>query len=116
MFTPEALRKWRQAADELGCMLVSPYELRSATGAIVIYAALLPEFGSERGMLVITECDYAEATRVAREQGFGFSVLSNDSANDRDSFVEMLCDWGWTSRQPPPTWYAEPSSTDDEYA
>ena len=115
-FSLETLRRWQQAADELGFTLLSPYELRAATGATVTYATLLPEFGSEHGMLVIIARDYTEATRVAREQGFGYSVLSDDSAYDRDSFVEMLCDWGWTSKQPPPAWYAEPSPANDECA
>ncbi len=115
-FSPETLRTWKQAADELDFTLVSPYELRRATGGSVVYAALLPEFGSERGMLVIIDRDYTEAMRVAQEQHFGFSVLSDDPAYERDSFVEMLCDWGWTSKQPPPAWYAELNSTHDECA
>ena len=112
--SPAGLRKCKQAADELGFMLVAPYELRCASGVNVVYAALLPEFGSKRGMLVIVARDHAEAMRVAQEQQFGFSVLSDDPTYDRDSFVEMLCDWGWTSEQPRPAWYAEPTSLADE--
>jgi hypothetical protein len=113
-FSPETLRKWSQASHELGFRLIAPHELRDTTGAAITYAALLPEFGSERGMLVIVDRDCTAAMRLAQAQHFGFSVLSDDPTYDRDSFVEMLCDWGWTSDQLPPGWYAEPSTTNDE--
>ena len=115
-FAPETLRKWKQAAHELGFTLIAPYQLRDSTGADITYAALLPEFGSEHGMLVIVDRDYAAAMRLAQQHHFGFSILDDDPTYDRDSFVDMLCDWGWTGSQPQPVWYVEPSTTNDECA
>ena len=115
-FSPETLRKWKQAAHELGFTLIAPYQLRAPNGTVITYAALLPEFGSEHGMLIIIDHDYTDAIRLAQQQRFGFSVLDNDPTYDRDSFVDMLCDWGWTSDQPQPAWYVEPSTTNDECA
>lgn len=41
-------------------------------------------------------------------RGYGFSTLSEPSraAYDRDAFVEMLCDWGWSGpEQERPAWW-----------
>jgi len=115
-FSPNTLRKWMQAAHELGFTLIAPYQVQDSAGATITYAALLPEFGSEHGMLIIVDSDYTAAMHLAQEQHFGFSVLSDEPTYDRDSFVDMLCDWGWTSDQPRPAWYVEPRTTNDECA
>jgi hypothetical protein len=82
------------------------------------YVGLVPNFGSKQGTAIITEEDLDKQTRlckVAAEQGYGYSCLETDSDEyDRDSLIDMLCEWEWVSSEPAPPWYIAPPETGDE--
>jgi hypothetical protein len=70
-------------------------------------------------MLIVT--DYPELRAHAEEivaAGFGYSTLLEPSADeryDRESFVEMLQDWGWAGPEHlRPSWCLAPDIEADE--
>jgi hypothetical protein len=97
--TAPQVRTWEQAAADLGFRFLAPYTLESE-GKRIEYFGHLPDFGSKRGMLVIVGSYTADQLEAAEKQGFGYSCLSADnSPYDRDQFIEMLKDWGWSSTE-----------------
>ncbi len=100
--------QWRTAADDLGFTLVSPFALEDA-GATFGYLAWLPQFGSARGMFIISAPAEAQSRlcRAAESRGYGYSCLdATDEPHDRDVTIDVLRDWGWSSPDPVPPWYA----------
>ena len=118
MSLPERLRsEWIRAAGAIGIAVVAPYELCDASGVLHCFACLLPQFGSARGMLILAEYD-RRAADAARSAGFGFAVLEprsdEETAEDVESAMDCLLDWGWTSPEPPPDWYSGASQGRDQ--
>lgn len=106
---------WHRAADELDFRFVAPFFIEEA-GRTLTYLGWLPQFGSDRGMLIITNGTTEEQevlARVAAERGFGFSCMAaTREAYDRALTIEVLKDWGWASSEPAPRWYeSSPRST-----
>ena len=97
---------WQEAARELGFTFVPGFTLHDGTDTFT-YLGLVEGFGSSRGMLVITEQDYDPHVRAAEKQGYGYSCMSEHTEPyDRQTFVEVLNDWGWTgSQEHQPPWY-----------
>jgi hypothetical protein len=92
----EQLRQWKIAAEELGFKIEAPFILETPKGTFQ-YFARLPEFGSEKGMLISVGKHDRESSAVAIECGYGISNLSeHDEPYDREVFVDMLSDWSWT--------------------
>jgi hypothetical protein len=91
--TNEIADAWRQAGHELGFQVVAPFHLQSGLGVTVEYIALVTDFGSEKGMLLLGNSGATEAMRVAEAEGYGFSCLSESYAEfDRELFVDTLND------------------------
>jgi hypothetical protein len=70
-------------------------------------------------MLIVTDYSKLQAhTEEVVAAGFGYSTLSEPSADrkyDRESFVEMLRDWGWAGPEHlSPSWCLEPEIEADE--
>ena len=99
------MQSWRRLANELGIQFESPYVLEHA-GAQHTFLGRLPQFGAERGMLLMLSYEDAAAV-AASENRFGYSRVELGEETDREYVVEMLQDWGWTSRAPAPDWYRE---------
>jgi hypothetical protein len=95
---------WLQAADDFGFEFVTPF-IAHVAGDRVESFGLLPEFGAEQGMVVLLECDQAKCDALV-ESGYGYSCPSlSDEPYDRESFIELLSDWGWSLRtRPAPAW------------
>lgn len=75
---------------------------------------LLNNFGSKKGMIVISDYKKIKSDiNELSEMGFGYSVLSSSNVNyDRDSFIEMLSDWGWFgSEEDRPDWVFDSSTS-----
>jgi len=85
-------RAWRTAADDLGVEVVVPYEL----GAGLEYVALVRNFGSANGTLILEEWD-DRLCAAAVKHGFGLSCMDSRfyPTYDRHSFIEALIDWTW---------------------
>jgi hypothetical protein len=101
---------WLQAAEDLEFEFTTPFRVNLLRRQVSAFG-LLPEFGAERGMVVLLEYEKAECDALL-ESGYGFSCFSlTNEPYDRDSFVEILRDWGWSSSASlPPAWYLRPDS------
>jgi hypothetical protein len=79
---PPSILKWQRAATELGFELVVPFTLSNG-GEAIEFPALVPQFGSAKGMLIMFEysADAAQAAQAAQAAGYGFSCLSNLETN-----------------------------------
>ena len=102
---PTSILKWQRAATELGIEFVAPFTLSNG-GEAIEFPALVPEFGSAKGMLIMFEYS-ADAAQAAQAAGYGFSCLSKLEANyDVRDFADVLNDWGWARRdESAPAWY-----------
>jgi hypothetical protein len=102
--------KWREAAEDLGFTLIAPFTLEERSETLT-YLACLPQFGSARGMLVITDSSLETQSRLSRAaaaHGFGYSCMSASAEPyDRDVMIAVLTDWGWTSSDPAPAWCSD---------
>lgn len=100
---------WRQAAKDLEFDIIAPFLLTLPSGSQIKAKVLVREFGASKGMLVIT--DYKEISPFLSEldrEGYGFSTMSEpkeDEQYSRESFIEMLEDWGWAGEDSAkPSW------------
>jgi hypothetical protein len=109
--TPDEARTietWREAADDLGFRFVAPYTLQDA-GESLAYLGWVPQFGTDYGMLIISEeSDQLQRRLIdaAAAQGFGYSCMTpSGEPYDRDVTIDVLTDWGWASSESAPSWY-----------
>lgn len=97
-------RAWEQAAEDLDIQVVTEgAHVLDPSGEASPLVALIPDFGG--GMHIFERYD-SLLGGVIWERGQGFTELG--SSYDRDTFIEALCDWGWTGDGSPPSWFAEP--------
>ena len=105
--------KWLDAAKDLGIRVTAPFVLRLQDGLTFDWDALIHDFGSPNGMLVMNEWS-SRLSAAATQAGYGFSCMAS-AHYDRDSIIEVLIDWGWNgdeSRRP--SWCTvEPSEEGD---
>jgi hypothetical protein len=99
-------KAWEEAARDLGIAFIGPYKF-SVNGDWYSVTGLLPDFGSEKGTLIMTRKDDDEAIHMASAAEYYTSYLSPYSYDryDRDQFIETLTDWGWFGKGKPPAWF-----------
>ena len=110
--------EWRKAAADLGLMIEAPFFLQLRGGRIEV-RLLLRHFGAANGTLIVTDFS---VIRPFEDQvvalGYGYSTLSEPSSPvtyERDTFVEILCDWGWSGpEEKRPAWCVESDVKDTE--
>ena len=105
----EALREqWRKVATELNILFLAPYEVPLPNGTTWEFAGLLPQFGSDRGMLV--DAEHANiAFDAAVQAGFGVTSMLPEQDHlpiNAADYIDCLQDWGWVGPGAPPQWYA----------
>lgn len=107
--TEHVAAAWRTAASDLGIRVTTPFVLeRSVGGERLEFIALIHEFGSRAGTVVIgigkESSSLQEATASA---GYFFSALNLDCYDryDRQLFIDTLNDWRYFGLAPPPSWY-----------
>ena len=104
----ELLREqWRIVATGLGIQLLSPILLPLPDGTQWEFAALLPQFGGERGMLIDVEHSSA-AFAAAVAAGYGASSMLAEHHHlpvDPANYIDCLIDWGWVGQGAAPAWY-----------
>jgi hypothetical protein len=109
MTDAQLARYWKEAGRRFGFRVISPYTL-SLNNVSAPVAALLPEFGAPKGMLLVS--NYLQLQPYLQDietAGFGFSVLSAEGSTPvRTSVIEVLADWGWSGRDPEPSWLRGP--------
>ena len=101
---------WRQAAEDLGIAVRAPYVLaRSPAGDAIECIALVEDFGSPNGTIVLARHRAPESARsLARDRGRFVSLIDevSYSSYNRALFVETLNDWGWFGQlDRVPVWY-----------
>jgi hypothetical protein len=103
---------WEQAAEDLGIRVITEgAHVLDPSGTAHPLVALITDFGG--GMHIFERFD-SLLGGVIWERAQGFTELSSGyDGYDRDTFIEALCDWGWTGESSPPSWYAEPQEDDE---
>src|ERR1017187_7500873 len=88
---------WITAGRNLGIDVISPYILHRNGQPDVEFVALVPQFGSKKGMLLLATIDWS-LMELATENGFGYSCLNVESYGNyvRGHFIDTLNDWGWS--------------------
>jgi hypothetical protein len=101
---------WLAAAADLGLSVAAPASLDSP-GGLETFDALIKDFGSPEGVLVVAIGSVtSDMRRLAESRGMFLSELSADAygSYSRELFVDALRDWGWfgpTSSRP--TWLSD---------
>jgi hypothetical protein len=100
------IQAWQAAAQDLGIEIVVPFVLTLKNGGQVQADLLVKDFGP---MLVATEAAEATFRRLGDQiaaEGYGYSMLCGEElVYDREHFIEILNDWGWTGAEDRrPTW------------
>jgi hypothetical protein len=109
--TERLIKLWQTAANDLLFSFISPFVLEDDCQKIK-YAGLIENFGSTKGMLIFLNenWDTQPFAKVAEKNGYGYSCLSEphpDEKYERDDFIEILNDWGWSPKdKKPPIWYS----------
>ena len=90
---------WRSAAHDLGIRVTAPVELRDAHGAKFECEALVHDFGSLKGGVVVsrkTERRVRESLR-SLDSSVWVCIASDRqlSSYSRKHYIEELLDWGW---------------------
>jgi len=96
---------WERAARELGIDVVTEGASLGEDAERVEVVALIREFGSEKGTVVLGQ-QHSAAYPAAVAQGF-FPTIISPSYEDysRDLFEETLNDLQWFGAGEPPAWY-----------
>ena len=102
---------WQVAASDLGFVVDGPVTIEVG-GTRMSVPVFVEGFGAVRGMLIVTSySDVKPHIEALAHAGFGYSVMSEPRQNetyDRESFIEMLSDWGWSgSPQERPAWVVD---------
>ena len=102
--------EWLEVAKILGIKAYGPELVRGANGESYEFAVLLPQFGSQRGMLLHPTYD-AQAFVAATTNGYGVSILDPifvaSVGFPTEGAIDCLLDWGWSDSDSPPTWYTK---------
>lgn len=106
-------QQFRRASADLGIEIHEDFEVRLLSGDTFTAPILVSNFGGERGTLVII--DYGSIHHITSKiinTGYGYSTLDEpreDETYQRDAFIEMLSDWGWSGdRSNTPSWLRPP--------
>jgi hypothetical protein len=96
---------WKQAADDLGVLVVAPFILTTTDGEPLIFEAHILNFGGPNGTVAGNE-----ETQFGKLKQLGSFFCSNLYASyrryDRQHFIDTLNDWGWFGEKgKEPVWY-----------
>jgi len=101
---------WRTAAKDLKLDIVAPFVLKTETFSITA-EILLKNFGSENGMLIVSNYKIIEPYHDKIIQlGYGYSTLTEPdkdypfNADEKEAFIEMISEWGWFGPGKAPEW------------
>ena len=95
-------QSWVEAGADLGLRVTAPFVLTTEAGQSLPYDAVVHDFGSNRGMLLMEQWDVTKATAAA-ENGYGYSCM-DAFQYERGSAIEVLRDWGWSGAGARPAW------------
>lgn len=103
----EVIKAWKEAAKDLELKIQSPFFLKTDNGDELEYGLLIEDFGSDRGVLVLTTYESMDDDEPWK-YGYYSSALNSfhyDKYN-RENFIETLTDWGFYGKsENKPYWY-----------
>jgi len=113
------VERWLEAARDLHLEIEAPFSVALQSGAVVGARFQVKHFGAPKGMLVVTDSSnvvpFIDDIIAA---GYGFSVLSDPRQSEpyeREDFIEVLRDWGWSgSEEARPVWCLPLDDLDDD--
>lgn len=98
---------WREAAADLGFRFTSPYIATAKNGQHFEALGLVHEFGGQIGTLISADPDADPYPPAAEGYGVSYLAWNGYALYDRESWIEMLDDWGfWGERSRAPAWYS----------
>lgn len=104
------VEQWQHAARDLGIRVTAPIELQDASGQPFTCEALVHDFGSATGGVVVsakTERRFRAQLRSVRDK-LWVSRSGPLIGYNRKYFIDELVDWGWFGeRGGEPRWYSE---------
>ena len=102
---------WLQAARNLGVRVTAPIELLDAAGQPFVCEALVHDFGSPSGAVVVSPKTERRIRRHLRSLGDNVWVSMSEQrlqSYKRAHFIEELVDWAWFGEAgAQPEWYSE---------
>jgi len=105
------VEQWQKAAKDLGIHVTAPVELRDAAGQPFTCEALVHEFGSPTGAVVVSPKTERRVRAHLRSVGDRLWVSGwgrRLTGYNQRHFMEKLVDWGWFGKPGgEPTWYPE---------
>ncbi|MCB2100092.1 MAG: hypothetical protein KDE22_04435 [Rhodobacterales bacterium] len=91
---------WNAAAADLGLQITFGFEIKVGTKVVLRPDVFLKDFGHTLGMLVFRRpAGLAGQGEALVQLGYGYSVVDFGGTYRRDSFINMLSDWGWTGNE-----------------
>ena len=90
---------WKEAEADLDLNIEAPAEVALPDGRKFLGDFILRNFGGRSGTVVIQDYDRFEPYQhEIVKLGYGFSTLEPGKSEnyDRQEFIEMLSEWGWT--------------------
>jgi hypothetical protein len=105
----EMAKAWEQAARDLAIRFVSPYRFTDSAGREHVCTGWLPDFGGQRGALVLSRHDSDDSDLAGEEAGFYVSGLNPSwyEQYERSRFMSTLNDWGWYgAEEDAPGWFS----------
>jgi hypothetical protein len=105
------VEQWQRAAVDLGIDVTAPIELRDASGQPFACEALVHDFGSPTGAVVVSPKTERRVRANIRSVGDKLWVSGSGrrlTGYNRKHFIEELLDWGWFGQAGgEPGWYSE---------
>ncbi|MEM7171315.1 MAG: hypothetical protein AAF530_14175 [Pseudomonadota bacterium] len=105
------IRVWKEASEDLGFEIQAPFLLQFSPNRSIAAHFLVPNFGARNGMIIVT--DYRAIAPFVRDivaLGYGYSTFgdyADGTQYDRDTYIKILSDWGWTGEERDrPAWIA----------
>jgi hypothetical protein len=105
------VEQWQKAAEDLGIRVTAPVELRDASGRSFTCEALVRDFGSPTGAVVVSPKTERRVRAHLRSAGDKLWVSGSGrrlTGYNQRHFIEELVDWGWFGNPGgEPGWYRE---------
>lgn len=100
---------WEIAAKDLDIKIIAPFTTTLRSGSELNALLLIENFGGENGIVISNSFDsFEHLIDEISLNGYAFSILSepyNNEIYDREVFIELLKDWGWSgSKEKTPNW------------
>jgi hypothetical protein len=104
----DLINSWRDAANDLGIAITTPFTVELQDGSSIEVELLVHSFGRPAGTAILTT-DEMGAWERFNDSLYYCSALNPPSyvPYNRTTYIETLQDWGWFgSATKVPDWYA----------